>query len=740
MPDKGYKNAPKNVVPPSPIKRHGCTDIICTIIMFIFLIVLVVVSVFAYSNGDPSALILPHDSQGRVCGRDAGLEDRPYLFYFDLTRCFSSLALTALNGCPTKQICVAKCPPQTAIGSSSLIKEYCDPFEPTDCPDYLVKSAPVVNRCLPDLIGDDLNSTVVGFDDINQVYEPVQVLNDQGQVIDLTYDYLRKAVDYVKELVDLKNFFQLVLEDLAKSWLFILIALIIGAVLAFLWMILLRFIIKPMVYITIAALLISLAGAAAFCVVQYVYLLNNPTEGGTQVTLGNFYDFNFLKTLKETWLVFAIIAGVLFLIFALIIFFLRKRIKFACEIIKEASKAIFLLPGTLFWPIFPFLLNIGVVFYCLSICLYITSSGVQLFKIVDMGFNTSIPAGASDEFYVGAYCIPEIFEQLQQDNSPDYDNFDCVFFRFGFDPALPKSIKSQAIAKYYSDIIEFLNDYQWLPQVYVLFMFFWLFAFIQGLNQMTIAGSFGTWYFTRYKNIDPTLQNDLPFLTTLGSFLRAIFYHFGTIAFGSLLIAIVKFIRAILEYISEKTKAAQEVSCIVKFLVCCCKCCVSCFERFLKFLNRYAYILCAVYSFNFCSAATKVIKIVVSNPLRMFVLDKISSFLLFLSSLLITTVMGVFSFFFFSDVFSIDVFTSISPSLNYYFLPIIVIILGVFFICKVFFDVFAMGIDTILMCAMIDYDQNDGSEQRPYYMSMSLRKLFKIENRPDPTRKQTTKF
>lgn len=187
-----------------------------------------------------------------------------------------------------------------------------------------------------------------------------------------------------------------------------------------------------------------------------------------------------------------------------------------------------------------------------KICLYITSSGVQLFKIVDMGFNTSIPAGASQEFYVGAYCIPEIFQQLQQDNTPDYDNFDCVFFRFGFDPALPKSIKSQAIAKYYSDIIEFLNDYQWLPQVYVLFMFFWLFAFIQGLNQMTIAGSFGMWYFTRYENINSSFSNDLPTLTTLGSFFRAIFYHFGTIAFGSLLIAIVKFIRAILEYISQK--------------------------------------------------------------------------------------------------------------------------------------------------------------------------------------------
>lgn len=140
--------------------------------------------------------------------------------------------------------------------------------------------------------------------------------------------------------------------------------------------------------------------------------------------------------------------------------------------------------------------------------------------------NATIPAGAPDDFAKGAFCIPEEFKVLKEENSPAYDDFDCVFFRFGFDPQLPSKIKSQSIAKYYSASIEFLNDYQWLPQVFVLFMYFWLFAFIQGLNQMTIAGSFGSWYFTRFKNINAAFDNDLPKLTTLGSFFRAIFLPF----------------------------------------------------------------------------------------------------------------------------------------------------------------------------------------------------------------------
>lgn len=122
-----------------------------------------------------------------------------------------------------------------------------------------------------------------------------------------------------------------------------------------------------MIYLTLAALLLSLAGATAFCIYQFVYLQNNPVNDVPEVTLANFYDFGVLKSLKETWLVFGIIAGILFLIFFLIIFFLFKRIRFACEIIKETSKAIVLLPGTLIWPFFPFLLNIAISFYCLSV-------------------------------------------------------------------------------------------------------------------------------------------------------------------------------------------------------------------------------------------------------------------------------------------------------------------------------------------------------------------------------------
>lgn len=52
--------------------------------------------------GDPQRLVHPKDSHGRLCGFDNNLKDKPYLFFFDLTRCANPTVLS--TGCPTPQV------------------------------------------------------------------------------------------------------------------------------------------------------------------------------------------------------------------------------------------------------------------------------------------------------------------------------------------------------------------------------------------------------------------------------------------------------------------------------------------------------------------------------------------------------------------------------------------------------------------------------------------------------------
>ncbi len=91
-----------------------------------------------------------------------------------------------------------------------------------------------------------------------------------------------------------------------------------------------------------------------------------------------------------------------------------------------------------------------------------------------------------------------------------------------------------------------------------LFMFFWLFNWITGFFQMSTAGAFASYYFSRER------PKDMPCCPVLQSAWRTIRYNLGTVAFGSFLIALVQFIRVIMQYIQRHCKGQN--SC-TKFIL-----------------------------------------------------------------------------------------------------------------------------------------------------------------------------
>jgi len=52
------------------------------------------------------------------------------------------------------------------------------------------------------------------------------------------------------------------------------------------------------------------------------------------------------------------------------------------------------------------------------------------------------------------------------------------------------------------------------------------------------------------------------------------------------------------------------------------------------------------------------------------------------------------------------------PTLNYFFMPIIFIIVGSYFITSSFFGVYAMAVDTLFLCFLEDLERNDGTPAR----------------------------
>uniref|UniRef100_A0A671QYN3 Choline transporter-like protein n=1 Tax=Sinocyclocheilus anshuiensis TaxID=1608454 RepID=A0A671QYN3_9TELE len=64
------------------------------------------------------------------------------------------------------------------------------------------------------------------------------------------------------------------------------------------------------------------------------------------------------------------------------------------------------------------------------------------------------------------------------------------------------------------------------------------------------------------------------------------------------------------------------------------------------------------------------------------------------------------------------------------------VIFGSYMIAHGFFNVYAMCVDTLFLCFLLDLEKNDGSVFRPYYMGSSLRAILNKKNHKRPEEKK----
>ncbi|XP_013790788.1 choline transporter-like protein 4 [Limulus polyphemus] len=136
----------------------------------------------------------------------------------------------------------------------------------------------------------------------------------------------------------------------------------------------------------------------------------------------------------------------------------------------------------------------------------------------------------------------------------------------------------------------------------------------------------------------------------------------------------------------------------------------------------------AVYGKNFCISAKDAFLLLMRNIVRVVVLDKTTDFLLFLGKLVVVGASALAAFYIFSGEVEISQIDGVT-NLNYYLLPVITITIGSYIIASGFFSVYGMAVDTLFLCFLEDCERNDGSEEKPYYMSRELMKILDKKNK-----------
>uniref|UniRef100_H0XK10 Choline transporter-like protein n=1 Tax=Otolemur garnettii TaxID=30611 RepID=H0XK10_OTOGA len=677
-----------------PIYNRGCTDIICCVFLLLAIVGYVAVGIIAWTHGDPRKVIYPTDSRGEFCGQKGTKNaNKPYLFYFNIVKCASPLVLLEFQ-CPTPQICVEKCPNRylTYLNARNsrdfeYYKQFCVPgfqnnkgvaevLRDGDCPAVLTPSKPLAQRCFP-AIHAHKGVLMVGNE---TTYEDGH--GSRKNITDLV-EGAKKA----NGILEARQLAMRIFEDYTVSWYWIVIGLVIAMMMSLLFIILLRFLAGIMVWVMIVMVILVLGYGIFHCYMEYSRLRGEAGSDVSLVDLGFQTDLRVYLHLRQTWMAFMIILSILEVTIILLLIFLRKRILIAIALIKEASRAVGYVMCSMLYPLVTFFLLCLCIAYWASTAVFLSTSNEAVYKIFD---DVSCPL-------TGKTCNPETFPSINESRlCPDAR---CQFAFYGGESGYHRVLLGL--------------------QIFNAFMFFWLANFVLALGQVTLAGAFASYYWALRK------PDDLPAFPLFSAFGRALRYHTGSLAFGALILAIVQIIRVILEYLDQRLKAAENK--FAKFLMTCLKCCFWCLEKFIKFLNRNAYIMIAIYGTNFCTSARNAFFLLMRNIIRVAVLDKVTDFLFLLGKLLIVGSVGILAFFFFTH--RIRIVQDTAPPLNYYWVPILTVIIGSYMIAHGFFSVYGMCVDTLFLCFLEDLERNDGSAERPYYMSSTLKKLLNKTNK-----------
>lgn len=243
---------------------------------------------------------------------------------------------------------------------------------------------------------------------------------------------------------------------------------------------------------------------------------------------------------------------------------------------------------------------------------------------------------------------------------------------------------------------------------FVIFVYLWTIGFLEAMGHLLSSHAILTWYFADDKTLIGSSQ-------ACKSAYISCRYHAGTAAIGSFLIAILRGIRIILEYVQHKLETLSNqspskgccsctcgVGTLARFVLCTFSCCLCCFEGFVRFVNKHAYIQTSFYGTGFYSSAKRAFFLLVRNLGRVAAVTMIADFVLLTGKLSITLSCAGIAYYYIEHNMEDKVSSKIIPSLFVAFIA--------FGCSTLFLGVASAACDTILQAYIIDEEMLNNSD------------------------------
>lgn len=512
-------------------------------------------------------------------------------------------------------------------------------------------------------------------------------------------DSLAQSKLFSSVLADVNNAVGSILTSLDALGVVAFVALLLGVV----YMVLVRFFAKPVVWLSLLLIFLLLLAAGALAIskslqcaevgfldfteqaaLTAVQNVQNVTDGGSNLlvncqNLGGYAISN--PDLRNA----VRIVGYCFLGFAalwlLLVICLRNRIRLAIAVNQVAAEFTAMHPYVILLPLIQMLLSLA----------YLAGwSIIAGLMITDVPSNF-VPSNAMSKSQAIAQNGTSPCATTWPAGFPYEDVSDCQAGNTTGEPlcwhcAAPRFVLNERFA-------------------FAFFSLLWHNALLAAMGQCLIAGAVATWFFTekRRKALQPVFCR---------ATVNAVIKHFGSLAFGSLILAVVQFLKWLMRFLSEQAKVRKNrvLQTIFKVLACC----LWCFEKCLKFLNKNAYIQVAIKGTNFCTSAQNAFFLILRNAIRFGALAMLGSFLYFIGILVISGATGLGGYY---------IFQAFHPQMSPIVPTILYVILG-YLVGRLFLTVFGLACDTSLQCFIMAEE----SRMRGDFVPTALQSLMEKQD------------
>eukprot|EP00527_Entomoneis_sp_CCMP2396_P004820 CAMPEP_0198137520 /NCGR_PEP_ID=MMETSP1443-20131203/992_1 /TAXON_ID=186043 /ORGANISM="Entomoneis sp., Strain CCMP2396" /LENGTH=509 /DNA_ID=CAMNT_0043798973 /DNA_START=99 /DNA_END=1628 /DNA_ORIENTATION=+ len=169
------------------------------------------------------------------------------------------------------------------------------------------------------------------------------------------------------------------------------------------------------------------------------------------------------------------------------------------------------------------------------------------------------------------------------------------------------------------------------PNYGYLFLLFLAFFFGQQVLQNTVhvvtAGTVGHWWF------EPSEAQGCCSAAVVGSFIRATTTSFGSICFGSFIVAVIRALEALVHTARAQGDGNECLLCVIE-------CLLSCIGNLVEYFNKWAFIYVGLYGYGYLEAGKSVITLLRNRGWEAIIADDLVNNTLLLVSVLVGCVVG----------------------------------------------------------------------------------------------------